>query len=204
MNYPEEIYPTHSPSNWSEVKNVAEHTYNHEKRDGLAETAQWVSLTKAIQNNENIIDWEQLDGVRAKCVHKNGIEITHKLEYDPCYEIVAISDWYDVNADDVWTNALGRAWRGLMGWELFIAGDIPLKTKTADTLPLGMCFRGYVPVGDDEIRKEKYLQIMLDATFGRVVISYDSNNLTVKDCYNPQKVGVIETYGIGTFKKETD
>lgn len=193
-NYPEEIYKATNESG----KEWAERVYNLGRENSTTEP-EWHSLTKAIQDGKKI-DWERLDGVRAKCVHESDFEVTHKLERNLKYHLDHPLGWYSSGSGIIWATSLLRGWKEHPGWELFIEGEVPLKTKTAEDLSNGMCFRGYVPVGDDEIEERERLQIMVDPTYGRVVMAYDANNPLDTELYTTRSVGVIETYGIGTFK----
>ena len=151
----------------------------------------WHNLTKAIADSEPI-DWEKLDGVPAKSVHESGAEFLHRLSRKEGVGITSLPKmWVDDKSPFYWNDALEHGWRGIGNWTLYIDGEIPMKKKTADELPLAMCFSG-----KHESHSEPTTWIVLDNEMGKVCIAP-----FIDGAIDASKVEVIEEYGIGTLSK---
>ena len=152
-NYPEEIYKATNESGkeWAERIYKTGFKFGHSigrdqaKNEFLLATkphekTEWYNLTEQIQAGANI-DWEQLDGVPAKCVHESGAVYQHKLVRNKEHYLAPVTmleDYCPVG----WGGAFVNAWHGDDGWTLFIDRPVPLKRKTADQLELGVEFIG--------------------------------------------------------------
>lgn len=152
------------------------------------------NLTEAIKAGEPI-DWEKLDGLKVQCVNPDVGTIRGTLERDPEFKANKLSGWWNGRMDHVYTIALSQAWLGRDGWTLWVDGEIPLRRKTADELPLGMCFLGTHPevVGGVELRG---VVVIGPSEVDKSVIY--SNALSRRAA---AEVEVVEEYGIGTFLK---
>ena len=105
--------------------------------------AGYSNLTEAISAGEPI-DWERLDGRKAKCVSSDGVTVTYKLERDPAYLLEVFEGWYTSDSARAWEVSLEESWNGETGWALWIEGEVPLRRKTADQLELYTYFLGQV------------------------------------------------------------
>lgn len=207
-DYPDEIYdcPDGTYAGKTEWVRYGEHThagvmarraYNLGRKHAIREVATetgWHDLTKAIADGEPI-DWEQLDGVKARCVHAELGTLTYKLERDSNEPEDSPWGWFNADAPDVWGSTLVRAWKkwdGLEGgWTLYIDGEMPMKKKTADELPLVMCFSG-----KHRSHSDPTVWIVLDNEMGKVCIAP-----FVDGAIDASEVEVIEEHGIGTLSK---
>lgn len=104
-----------------------------------ANNGDWHNLTEAIKAGEPI-DFEKLDGRKAKCVSSNGVTVTYKLERDPAYSLEVFEGWYTSDSARAWEASLEDSWNGEPGWTLYLDGEIPMKKQTADELPFGTEF----------------------------------------------------------------
>lgn len=140
-NYPEEIY--YNDYTIGEI-HAAERAYDlgreHAKQKDATET-EWHNLTEQIQAGANI-DWEKLDGMKARCVHAELGTLTYKLERYSNSPECSFLAWFTLGAPKAWTAALAYAWSGRCDWTLYIDRPVPLKRKTADQLELGAEFIG--------------------------------------------------------------
>lgn len=151
------------------------------------------NLTQAIQDGVRI-DWEQLDGRKAKCVHPEIGTLTHYMVRDTAYPISASAGWiYSISEGREWVDAWGYvlqvAWDGENGWSLWVEGEIPVKNPTPDELEPGTAFRGEYLNGVcyDYI-------IYLDREGRKRAICLSTG---VRE--DPSDIEVIEVYGIGTL-----
>lgn len=196
-NYPDEIYDCpdgtyagkrewvrYGPNTHAGV--MAQRAYNlgreHAKQEATAEP-DWHNLTEQIQAGANI-DWEQLDGVKARCVHAEIGTLTHKLtRRDRNFPPESILEW-----DFVYPllSTFHDSWEGHNGWTLWIDRPVPLKRKTADQLEPGTCFT------DTE---------NLDSWIVYVDISGDKWAQGIgRWGVLASELEVFREYGIGTFK----
>lgn len=163
MEYPEEIYKTRdggslAPEMRSSIFNVAwgrRHAYKvgHEAgyaeglAKGLAEQsdplAGYSNLTAAIKAGEPI-DWELLDGLKVKCVNRYVGTLRGVLMRNRRLKPDTSDAWWDEEATASYINALYDGWSGKDGWTLWVKGEIPLRRKTADQLPVGHFFTGKI------------------------------------------------------------
>lgn len=201
-NYPEEIYPGEMNIFGAKARRTpnifdVEHAYDigvaHGKAYAEKESdplAGFSNLTQAIKDGIKI-DWEQLDGRKARCMHPklNGAE--YHLTRDKSCPIDTPAGWYVWSEleSNLWADSLTQSWLGKQDWSLWIEGEIPVKTHAADELEPGICFYG-----------------KLQGVTGAFFIFL--NNAGTKraysfihrDIYEPEKVEVLEIYGIGTLQ----
>lgn len=150
------------------------------------DTGDWHGLTAAIKAGEPI-DWEALDGRRAKCKHSSGIEVYHKFERDPNYDADTPSGQHDQDGEPAWDEAFRAAWKG-RDWTLYIDGPVPLKRKTADQLAPGTCIRN----------ADGVLGIIYEDAEGiKGFWGADHKALLAEE------VEVQTEYGIGTFQEQS-
>lgn len=199
-NYPDEIYDCpdgtyagkrewvrYGPNTHAGV--MAQRAYNlgreHAKQEATAEP-EWYNLTEAIASGANI-DWEQLDGVKARCAHESGAEFLHHLSKKEGVGIASLPKmWVDSESPFYWDDALKHSWRGIGNWTLWIDCPVPLKRKTADQLEPGTCFT------DTE---------NLDSWIVYVDISGDKWAQGIgRWGVLASELEVFREYGIGTFK----
>ncbi|MEX3609750.1 hypothetical protein VVR12_01720 [Rothia sp. LK2588] len=169
------------------------------------ETTDWHGLTAAIKAGEPI-DWEALDGRKAKCVHETMGELVYELERFKAHSTPTYAAaWCSARSSRVWWDALSRAWKGREGWTLYIDGPIPLKRKTADQLPLGMCFRGVVkdPIEGEDADYPR-CQVLAQDNAETRVIAYRKDLWPMSMFTEPSQLEVIKEYGIGTVKAGDD
>lgn len=117
---------------------------NKKLRERLQEAttgAKWFNLTEQIAAGANI-NWEQLDGVKARCVHDELGALTYKMERDEEYSARKAIGWYFESSPVPWGEIFDFAWEGDFGWTLFIDRPVPLERKTAEEMPLGVEFKG--------------------------------------------------------------
>lgn len=69
------------------------------------------NLTQAIQDGTPI-DWWRLDGLKAKCVHPELGELTHKMERDSGFDLQSVDAWY-IYSDyrKIWAKTFTLSWR---------------------------------------------------------------------------------------------
>lgn len=85
------------------------------------------NLTQAIANSVHI-DWEKLDGRKAKCVHPEIGMLTYSLHRNRNVSEESPAGWYN-NARGVtnqWVHTLKRAWLGVNDWSIWIEGEVPI------------------------------------------------------------------------------
>lgn len=211
-NYPEEIYKDF-PTCGSEQGNIAahmagrQHAYDLGYRDGRFKErleasnplAGWSNLTEAIAAGERI-DWEQLEGIEAKCVHPELGTLTYRLERDNVCSSTMPSGWYMNKSANVWKQAVSDGWYGLQGWSLWVKGDLPLRKQTADELEPGTCFRArYKKNG--ETHNYAWAQLLKPSGQTPRVIFFSLALTTLFGSALPEDVEVVEVYGPGTFEK---
>lgn len=144
MEYPEEIYKTRDGRLLTSTAGACwgrRHAYEVGKAEQADPLAGYSNLTTAIKAGEPI-DWERLDGRKAKCVSSDGVTVTYKLERDPAYLLEVFEGWYTSDSARAWEVSLEESWNGETGWALWIEGEIPLVRKTADELEVGTYFLG--------------------------------------------------------------
>lgn len=159
------------------------------------------NLTEAIKRGDQI-DWPQLDGATAQCIHEDLGTITHKLHRNSATSELEPRGWANSKKQPaMWCLALREAWLGIDGWTLYVDRPVPLKRKTADQLEPGTCFRGEVldPL-PDENPDYPYCQLLNAPAGYKQVVAYRSNMATFSIFLNPQHIAVVAEYGIGTFK----
>lgn len=174
MEYPEEIYETtinggklgEYQREWGLEGAGRRRAYLLGYEAGKAEQADplagFSNLTEAIKAGDPI-DYEKLDGLKVQCVNPDVGTIRGTLKRDPDCLPDICGAWWGMSMDDAYINALVDAWHGQSGWTLWVEGEIPLRRKTADQLPVGTYFRGEVPgystrlayVGGDDSDTEK-------------------------------------------------
>ena len=179
------------------VKRLIERTVRAVRAEQADPLEGYSNLTVAIKDNEPI-DWEKLNGLKVQCVKPNIGELQGELKRFSHYYPFTSSAWWDDDADIIYASAFKKAWDGDDGWTLWIEGEIPLRRKTADQLPLGMCFLGTHPevVGGVELRG---VVVTGPSEVDKSVIY--SNALSRRAA---TEVEVVEEYGIGTFQKPED
>lgn len=198
--YPVEIYP--KPNEL--IKDSAERIYDRGYSDGLKaqrDLTGWSNLTEAIKAGERI-DWEQLDGLEAKCVHPELGSMTHKLERTPHDggEASVYYYWTLQSVTSPWELALSKSWNGLAGWSLWVKGELPLRKRTADELVPGTCFRArYKKNG--ETHDYAWAQLLKPSGQKPRVIFFSLALTTMFGSALPEDVEVVEVYGPGTFEK---
>lgn len=186
--YPSQLYA--ECANIDSASGRIEHAYDLGRKHATNDPLDgWNNLTQAIKDDENI-DWEKLDGMAAKCVHPDRGTLTYKLERDKEVEVDRPYGWYTTSY--WWSIILVASWGGDDGWSLWVKGAIPLKRKTADQLPLGMCFKGKSPEYVNPIHA-----VVFENSYGYKYILIDEFEATPVMAEN---IEVLEEYGIGTFK----
>lgn len=190
-------------------------TYDHVKRaysagysDGKEQTAQadplvgFSNLTQAIQEGSRI-DWEQLDGRKAQCIHPVLGRLSYRMVRDEGCPTDSPYGWTPGNREECdgipgWASVFTEAWNGRKGWSLWIEGEIPLKKLTADELEPGTCFRAR---NEDQgvVAKYSRAQVIERVYDGKnVVLCYDATLRNVINIFsNPEEVEVVEVYGVG-------
>lgn len=198
-NYPEEIYETRDGLTMTLKQRdghggrVRRRAYDLGFRDGRFKErleasnprAGWSNLTDAIKAGERI-DWDALDGIEAKCVHPELGVLTYKMErfrHDAPNHYLG---W--ASTSTVWDRAFDLAWQGESGWSLWVKADLPLRKLTADELEPGTCFYGKL--------REVTGTFFIFINSAGIKRAY---SLAHSDIYEPEKVEVLEVYGIGTF-----
>ena len=78
--YPEVIYGIwrRSTATTEDPEFVYDLGFERGVKHAQANTGEWFNLTEAIASGAEI-DWEQLDGVKARCVHAKLGSLTHKM-----------------------------------------------------------------------------------------------------------------------------
>lgn len=200
MNYPADLYdlPTRTGGVYIDdqaQRLLVEHGYNIGARDGMAERPYLLdafsNLTEAIKSGARI-DFAKLDGRVAKCVHEDMGTLTKRLARSKCWKENLPGGWYEIDktgSSEGWGPVFGLAWFGDKGWSLWIEGDIPVKTRTADELEPGTCFYGKL-----QGCTGTFFIFLNNAGTKRAY------SLIHSDLYEPEKVEVIEVYGIGTLQ----
>lgn len=163
-------------------------TCNIEQADPLAG---YSNLTEAISAGEPI-DWEELDGKKVQCVKPGVGTLRGTLERDALIAAELPGAWWS-GTMDAYDIALRSGCCGENGWTLWVEGEIPLRRKTADQLPLGMCFEGEYHNSRIELA-----QVIANGYGNRLVTDLAEKNI---GGYREEEVEVIEEYGIGTFQK---
>lgn len=181
-NYPDEIYC--NDYNIGEI-HAAERAYEICKKHAQEATTEteWFNLTEQIAAGANI-DWEKLDGCKAKCIHETMGEIMHELTRNDKRNEQSVDGWCKTQMDG-WHLILPFGWSGYGGWTLWIDRPVPLKRKTADQLEPGTCIR----------TTEGVLGMVYEDASG--IKGFWGANQTVKLA---DEVEVHTEYGIGTFK----
>lgn len=192
-NYPKEIY-YYDPLNW---KLMCERAYDigreHAKQESTTEP-EWFNLTEAIASGADI-EWEKLDGVKARCAHAEIGTLTYKLERDSDEPEDSPWGWFHIGAPKAWDTAFACAWGGKYDWTLYIDHPGPLKRKTADQLEPGTCFVGKTTTDDALCYCIRYT-----GASGKALAVHISSG-TVSPA---KKFTVLEERGIGTFKAVDD
>lgn len=153
-NYPEEIYPETAtqaidgPVYWISHRKDYEKAYDiglaHSKEQAAQADplAGFSNLTKAIQDCVRV-DWERLDGVKAKCTHSELGTLSGRLKKRTMWKPSYVGAWRD--GYGIWSQVISNGWFGKEGWSLWVEGEIPVKTSTADELKPGSVFIGNSP-----------------------------------------------------------
>lgn len=102
------------------------------------------NLTAAIKAGDPI-NWEELDGLKVRCVNPDIGTNKGKLERDPIYLVSEHSGWWRGTIDNAYRFAFRQAWYGENEWTLWVEGEIPLRRKTADQLEVGTYFLSKTP-----------------------------------------------------------
>ncbi|MFW0169275.1 hypothetical protein [Rothia sp. P4278] len=149
------------------------------------------NLTQAIQDGVRI-DWEQLDGRPAKCVHPEMGTLTQKMERiqndDPSNYLA----W--TNESIVWEWAFELAWQNASGWSLWVESEIPVELLTADELEPGT---GFLGKDLDSGTKGNWITYRVDADPIRAKLI----DAKLQEIDAPaDEIEVIEVYGIGTLQ----
>lgn len=138
------------------------------------------------------IDYDALEGRKAKLVHEDGGELTFTMRRDP--GTLSADTYYAWDAPlHAWMLFLA-GWRGNDGWKLYIQGDLPAKRVTADALEPGTCFDGVAPNGSSY-----HSLIRIISAQGKSLVLSTSSI----EYFKAKEVEVTEVYGIGTFQKPT-
>lgn len=171
-------------------------------------TGNWHNLTTAIAAGE-LIDWERLERRKIKITHPEEVEIFGYLKSDLDLRLAGklhlSSAWTLGNSLNGWTNRfLREALSGSYGWELYIMGEIPMRNQTADQLPIGMCFKGVEVINGEKFLFDHAQIIQREGDKSPVMVNYDQNLKTTQLHFDLVMVEVLEEYGIGTFKKESE
>lgn len=211
-NYPEAIYETRDGltmtlkqrerSGGKARRYAYDLGYEHGKQAQIDLTG-WSNLTEAIKAGERI-DWERLDGVEAKCVHSELGALTHKLERTPHDggEASVYYYWTLQSVTSTWGLALSKSWNGLVGWSLWVKGDLPIHKVTADQLEPGTCFRARYQKGE---YSHTYIRAqVLQVPGGTFVFCFNGQFTHVRASYDPAEIEVLEVYGVGTFQKQEE
>lgn len=159
MEHPEEIYKDINGKEMSESERLWGDGMNRRRAYDLgheagyakclADTADplegYSNLTEAISAGEPI-DYEKLEGRFAKCVHPelpNPFPIGN-LQVHNESELRTPTGWREPidSFGTVRRYALMHSWWGDYDWTLWVEGDIPMRRKTADQLPVTTFFKG--------------------------------------------------------------
>lgn len=203
MEYPEEIYATRDGGflTSKQRKNagpgwVCHHTYKVGYEADKAEQSNplpgYSNLTEAISAGEPI-DWERLDGKNVQVVNPDVGSLEGEFKRDPRFSADLPAGWWHTDMDRVYVDACVKGWGGNGGWVLWIEGEIPMRRKTADQLPLGMCFEGKYHGSRIELA-----QVIANRYGNRLVTDHAVKNI---GGYAEEEVEVIKEYGIGTFQE---
>lgn len=144
MEYPEELYEGSVPLPMQGMASaVAERSYRLGYEAAKADPlAGYSNLTEAIKAGEPI-DWEKLDGLKVQCVNPElRGELHGALGRNEVFPANGAGGWGHQGMDSVYTNALFNAWHSCDGWTLWVEGEVPLRRKTADQLPVTTFFKG--------------------------------------------------------------
>ena len=153
MKYPEEIYQNFNgvplSNNARDLGGAGwgrRHAYRlgyEAVRDEKADPLEvYSNLTAAISAGDPI-DWGKLDGLKTQCVNPElRGELHGTLKRDPNCPIDRPVGWFGAGMDGAYISALRDAWDGVNGWTLWVEGDIPMRRKTADQLPVTTFFKG--------------------------------------------------------------
>lgn len=152
------------------------------------------NLTQAIQEGADI-DWERLARRKVKITHPEEVEVAGYMSPDPelsqAGKLHLPSAWTLGASLDGWTNRfLHEAFHGSRGFELYIAGGIPLKTCTADKLKPGSVFKGKCPNGETQ----EFL-VAYSEDGGACLIESDIFKALAE--YTPNQVEVVEVLSGG-------
>lgn len=203
-NYPEEIYPklgfrtdgfgrlTYRTTFNSDF----ERAYDLGYQDGQqvqGDLTGWSNLTAAIKAGERI-DWEQLDGLEAKCVHPDMGTLTRNLARRKGFSEETANGWCQFGENTVWEVALPSGWYGLHGWSLWVKGDLPLRKLTADQLKPGTYFRGKTFIEGGSVELSGVVVQGSDHLKTVIFAGKFEDRLA-------SEVEVLEEYGVGTSKK---
>lgn len=206
IKYPKEIYKdingkemTNPERLWGEGMN-RRHAYylGHEAGYAkcLAEQADplagYSNLTAAISAGEPI-DYEKLDGLNVKCVNPDVGKLRGVLVRNRRLKPDTSDAWWGESETASYINALYDGWKGNDGWSLWVEGEVPLRRKTAEQLPLGMCFEGEYHNSRIELA-----QVIANRYGKRLVTDHEEKNI---GGYAEEEVEVVKEYGIGTFQK---
>lgn len=191
-DYPEEIYPEFDGVLRGASIYDLERAYEIGLYHGKEQTDQlagFSNLTQAIQDGTRI-DWERLDGLKAKCVHPELDTLTYKMERDKSRDLESHEGWWcPYSFQRAWVEAFTCGWRGDKGWSLWIECEIPVKKRTAEELEPGICFHG-------ELQGVEGSFFIFINNFG----TKRAYSLIHSDIFEPEKVEVVEVYGIGTLQ----
>lgn len=104
----------------------------------------YTNLTKVISEHGTNINWYELDGRKAKCVHPELGTLSYKLKRDTSMVPSSFSGWYkfDGSTSRTWVEALKQAWDNIDDWSLWVEGDVTLNLPIAGSLVPGTIFKG--------------------------------------------------------------
>ena len=149
MEYPEELDKIHqklatlnlATFELKEVNRLIERALRAGKAEQPDPLKGYSNLTAAISAGEPI-DWDRLDGKRVQCVNPGVGELRGVLERDVLCSAERPGAWWSSGMHTAYIHSLSDAWDGEKGWVLYVEGEIPLRRKTADQLPVTTFFKG--------------------------------------------------------------
>lgn len=131
------------------VKRLIERTVRAVRAEQADPLAGYSNLTAAISAGEPI-DWERLDGLKVQCVKPEVGTLHGTLERNESRTADYHAGWWSKDADSLYRPAFIYGWTGYDGWTLWVEGEIPMRSKTADQLKLGTYFLGKTPSSEAE------------------------------------------------------